>query len=372
MNKEFGAYRFYSTVTEGDREWTRTGFLNFVSQYDMSERMVLTSHLHYRKHFDRYQYCLPWVMSPAPFENEHWTDSYGGEVYSTITPVISGKLVAGGAFLKDMIESTNLKEHQQLRYAVFGEYTHLWFGWLGMDAGFRIDRHSDWGTMVSPQASLSYWFKRPWSVQFSAGQAFRCPTFTDLYYVTAGNQGNPDLVPEKAVSYETTINYHGSGNASLTAFYRDQEDVIDWVKLTASDSLWWAMNIGQVDIFGIETRYSFKVGGLSGQLHYTWIGEEKLHRTYLSKYALRYPRHQANLQLKYTLPGGIIPLVNLVYKERSDEPSYLVLNTKVTKVIGQWLQASIEGTNLLNTHYEEIPGVKRPGRWVGVGLSLEL
>ena len=65
----------------------------------------------------------------------------------------------------------------------------------------------------------------------SQGYAYRVPTFTDLYYQSPANRGNPDLRPEQSVSYEVGVKWLTRGIlGQASVFHRNGSDLIDWTR----------------------------------------------------------------------------------------------------------------------------------------------
>ena len=68
----------------------------------------------------------------------------------------------------------------------------------------------------------------------------RIPTYTDLYYVSRAEQGNPNLKAETAWSGEFGYQYQeGQNYLKYSMFWRKTENAIDWQKASPT-SLWTA------------------------------------------------------------------------------------------------------------------------------------
>jgi len=110
---------------------------------------------------------------------------------------------------------------------------------------------------LSPAVSISL---RPFedsSLRFRASfkDGFRVPTFTDMYYQ---RMGNTNLRPERATQYNAGITWSGYTDhlfryiaLSADAFYNKVED-----KIVAIPNmyLWRMMNLGEVDIKGLDVN----------------------------------------------------------------------------------------------------------------------
>lgn len=112
---------------------------------------------------------------------------------------------------------------------------------------------------LSPAVSVSL---RPFAdnafrIRASYKDIFRIPTFTDLYYL---RMGNTNLQPEKATTYNLGLTWSGEvGNVfrylSLSAdgYYNK---VTDKIVAIPTMYIWKMMNMGKVDIKGLDVNFS--------------------------------------------------------------------------------------------------------------------
>lgn len=122
----------------------------------------------------------------------------------------------------------------------------------------------------------------------------RLPTFTDLYYTAANYIGNPDLKPERAVTYRFAADYSRERwNVSARLYYRDGHNLIDWVK-PSPEADWESCQITSLDTYGAEGRAVYATEGFLRRLvfSYGYLTQSK-HSEGISKYALDYMRHKA-------------------------------------------------------------------------------
>jgi len=367
MDKTFGAYDFYTSGRNyPSKEWTKTYFTKIENSYKIGE-IRLQPKIFFRQHNDKF---ILDITRPSWYVNEHITYSYGGEIHLNIALKKKGNLVIGSEIIQDEITSTRLGKHIQSRQAFFSEYYTSVSSNLNFDTGVRLD-NSDWGREISPTMGISYWLSSFCKLRTSIGRAFRSPSFTELYYKDPANEGNPELNPEDAISYEAGTDFvqMKNFNASVTLFDRKQRNLIDWVGETETGP-WKAENIGEVRIFGVDSMIKTNLYSFETCFKYSWMGSKK-YKEYISKYALRYPINQFSLEISRAIIWDIIPAVKLIYKERLNEKGYFLLNGRVSKNI-QNIELFIEGTNLFDQKYEEIKGIPQPGRWLGVGVTYKL
>ena len=92
-------------------------------------------------------------------------------------------------------------------------YTYLQDEWSflprwSLTYGARVDEYSEFGTQISPRASL-VWTPDPlWTVKLLYGQGFRPPSLMETQsYPIPVMVANPDLVPERLRSFDLAIGF---------------------------------------------------------------------------------------------------------------------------------------------------------------------
>lgn len=131
---------------------------------------------------------------------------------------------------------------------------------FGIELGLRHDDNEHFGSENSGNLALS-WFQSPasqWTLSYA--QAYRAPTFNDLYHLGWG--GNPELQPETARAAE--LQWRGQvadTELQLSVYRNDIDDMI------AADSTWTLQNVDQVRIHGFEASAQQHWGNLSGAVN---------------------------------------------------------------------------------------------------------
>jgi iron complex outermembrane receptor protein len=128
---------------------------------------------------------------------------------------------------------------------------------LGLSASLREELYGDSFTPLIPAVFADYLLSRKGSVRLkaSASRNFRFPTLNDLYFMPGGN---PDLKPEKGLSYDAGISFatarddRYSLDGELTWFDSYIDDWIVWIP--TFKGYWTPRNIKQVHAYGIEAK----------------------------------------------------------------------------------------------------------------------
>jgi len=142
----------------------------------------------------------------------------------------------------------------------------VWVGTLGhvgvqqWQINARNDRYSDFGSATTGLIGYGWSFAPSWKVTVQASNAFRAPSFNDLYYPISGN---PSLQPERATSEEVGLRWsRGSANASVAVYHTRVADLIE----VGPGPTYQSINVGAASMDGSEwqaagTIGSFRLGG---------------------------------------------------------------------------------------------------------------
>lgn len=373
VDKEYGAYDFYTPGMDfPSKEWTRTRYASYAGSIDSGE-VIIEPKLFYRRHYDRYVLIR---SNPAFYQNSHTTDTYGGGVQVSLPLGDRRKLAVGGELSGEEIDSTVLGDRDVTRSAVFAEIeTPVIWDALVVNFGGRLDHYSTFGSQWSPAISGRVRLSNSSKLRFSAGRSFRVPTFTDLYYDSPANAGDPDLEPEEAWSYDIGFDYSPENSVvtgGVTVFLRDQKDLIDWIKKPPAAPKWTATNITSAQMSGIEVGTKIKgTDWLTISLDYTYLDSDvEIEGNYVSKYVLNHPMYHLQTGLTVVLPHDFVQSLRITYKDREGGDRYTVTDVRLSKDTS-WGNIFVEATNLFNIDHEDIPGVPQPGRWVTSGVKLE-
>jgi vitamin B12 transporter len=239
----------------------------------------------------------------------------------------------------------------------------------------------------------------------SAGKGIRDADFTERYnnynkaLVTGGSIGNPDLEAEKSFSTELGVDYNLSGEfkASLTAFYRDQDNLIDWTptpyadmprktNLSPAGNYALAKNIANVETKGIELDIQYKKQFNKNLNLYSTIGllilDSEISDAVPSFYLSSHAKSLVNFNTIITVKSFSIAL-NGLYKNRKEQnsaainakisPSYFIMNAKIGySFLRNRLQFFFETDNIFDESYSDLLGSQMPGRWLSGGFQVNL
>ncbi len=272
---------------------------------------------------------------------------------------------------------------------------------LKVSPGLRIDKDGNYGTALLPQINASYQIKNT-TFRTNAGRSIRGGDFTERYnnynktYVTGGSIGNPNLTTENAWSYEAGADFllNNYFKVSVTGFYRDQHDVIDYVttpyadmprkdNLSPTGTFALAKNIKKVTTSGIEIELMYQKTFSHQQHLYVNAGisllKSKSSDAVPSFYIISHAKTMVQSTLIYQLKHLSIAL-NSVYKDRDVKnapginalvtKNYFLLNTKFSYGICKKVKLFIACNNITDIKYSDLLGSAMPGRWTTGGFNI--
>jgi len=308
--------------------------------------------------------------NPAIYRNVHVSRQRGGELVLRRRPVGGSglALAAGGEWYRDDVDSDNLATaaeddalgvREEDRKAAFTE-----LGWsaarASVSGGVRIDAHESAGEAWSPSISGSVDLTDALRARASWGRAFRAPSWTERYYRDPVSIGDPGLQPERSWTAEVgaDLALPTGGVLRATAFRRDAEDLIDWVKPAGSAASVpsTVRNVESAVFDGLELALvALSVGGFqvdAGASVLSLDSEEA--DGLISRYALRPIQDRATLTVGRTLLGERLLLAGQLLRERrrGEEP-HTLLGARA-RIAVPYGAIELTGTNLTDESYPDL------------------
>lgn len=364
-DRPFGANQFYGNFNSWER--TKGWFLAASQQIASSTQLVFA----YRRHTDEFILLRD---HPEVYENNHVTQGWQGAIRARYKLSENNRLYYGAEGFEDAIDSNNLGSHSRTRGAGYVDFDARALRRWSVSGGIREEFFSGSLTQFAPELATGFAISSNLRIRGSISRAFRLPSYTDLYYHDPANVGNPNLRPETALGYEGGVEWTSgsrwAGNA--TAFRRHEHDVIDYVR-ASSASVWQAINIQDITFTGFEGVIRARlVNSQSVALAYTGLyGAQQSLGGLQSQYVFNYPVNQATANWLGSLPHAIDFRLRAGMTERYHTDPYPLVEMAFTRDF-HWAQPYAQISNVTNTGYEEIQGIRMPGRSYLVGLQLRL
>jgi len=409
--KAFGANSFYTAKYPNQFEKTGTGFGSI--QLHKGGRLNIKQSIYYRIHSDEFSLFRSnppvWYLSP----NYHLSQVAGSKTDAWFSSLL-GKTGFGLEMRYESILSTVLGEpllHSKpvwgidgAEYSSSGTRTHYslsaeqqWIaGRVRINGGVVVHavRSVRNFIQVYPGLDISYSPLLQLKTYLSLNRAFRLPTFTELYYQSPTNQGNPSLLPEMAWHAETGAEYRiGFLTARGSGFYRYAPQSIDWVR-RADETIWHTENLGMISTFGFETGISarpIKAGRNrlvpeQFDLGFRRYFQDHSAGSYFSQYLLDYLRWKRTAGITLRVGDPIRLTANLVWQDRngtytsfdagqnmieSDYKPFMVMDLKISYRLKR-VVLTAACTNLFNRTYFDLGSVPQPGAWYQAGLEFRI
>ena len=379
VDKDFGAYGFYSDAYPNEREQTDT-LLAYSSAHLEFEDLEIIPKVFWRRHNDdfRIEILNDWKRY------EHRSDTFGTQLNSRFTSEW-GITAFGGEITVESLDSSNLGDHNRDRSGIFLEHKYYPVEWLTFGIGASVMKYGGRDWEYWPGAELNFELTNELHWFSSFGRSFRIPTYTELYYnydlssdpnKVLDNLGNPNLNPEKAWTYETGIRWREKGlSTNLGLFWRDSKDLIDWSR-TPGETTWKARNISESTTQGFEAGLDFHSSASAGKpnvssihLAYTYLDSDWDPGQFESKYVLDHLRHQVHGSINLDWDKGLMQTVKARYEERMIGDSYTIIDTRLGYRLNKY-EFFLEAGNLLDEEYVESGFAPMPDFWIIGGIRL--
>jgi vitamin B12 transporter len=196
----------------------------------------------------------------SKFNSTRWNASW----LNQFTLSDNHQLILGSDYRLDEVDSSEtFAESSRYDVGVFTElHSQLWDDHF-VNASVRWDENEAFGDYVTGNVGWRYNWNYGISLLANFGNAFKAPSFNDLYFP---NYGNPNLKPEESTSFETgLVGSHDWGQWEIRAYHTNIDNLItptlDPITFNFS-----AENIGKAQIDGIETEIGTQLMGWNGKL----------------------------------------------------------------------------------------------------------
>ena len=372
-DQKFGANSFYTTSYP--KQWERVKIKMFTLSGDLgNDIFVLSPKIFWRNKNDEF---LLDYSDPGFYRNLHETDSYGIELQTSLTTDL-GVTSIGGELSVDKINSTNLDEHKRENKGIFFEQQFSPIENLNMSAGAYLYNYAGIGWKFWPGLDLAYQLTDNTKIFGSFGQAFRIPSYTDLYYSDPVTLGNINLKSEETTNYELGITYDSFlFHIDVSLFRKEGKNIIDWIK-EDDDSQWRAENITEVNTNGLEFSTAINLSQLSlprifekFSISYIYLDSDKTSGNYKSRYILDYLKHQVISGVYLNYFDYLKQSIHIRYENRAYFENQLLVDMHLSRDIFMG-QLFVKVTNIFDKTFHDISGVVLPGRWITVGYKISL
>ena len=230
--------------------------------------------------------------------------------------------------------------------------------WLTLNAGARVDHHSQTGTEFIPQVGLAFHLPKDAEIKAMASKGFRNPTIREMYMFPPQN---PDLKPEKLWNYELSFSQRLMENRlsyGVNVFYINGENLILRLPNPAGSGM-LNQNSGEIENWGAEANIGYRFNSTWGvTANYSWLHMENPvlaspeHKLY-GGVNFRKGRWSASTGIQYV--KGLYTDLDAETKE-----NFVLWDMQGSFKATHYLSFYVRGENLLAQRYEIIAGYPMP------------
>ena len=259
---------------------------------------------------------------------------------------------------------------------------------LGLTFGVRHDHYKRFEGTTNPRLGIVWNFIDNATLKLLYGQAFRAPSFAELFSNNQFAAGSPNLDPEKIRTYELSLGYRFNKNWGINVnyFYNVMRDILEL--RTNSTGTFTFDNVGNANVQGIEFEckadFPDLLNGVSVFANYTYLDAESKGDPLPDV-----PKHKGNVGInvkpcKY-LNANLHAFISddRVREQddtRDDSPGYALLNLTLTaKDFFKDFEVKASLFNLLDKKYDDpapintVPtDIPRPGRTFFIEFGYDL
>jgi vitamin B12 transporter len=289
---------------------------------------------------------------------------------------------------QDMLSETpySVIEKEFSKFNILDSYATLIYNsnfGLNVNLGSRWNHHSEYGNHVVYNFNPSYHFKTsfPLKVLASYSTAFVSPSLFQLY----SEFGNTNLNPEKNATIEAgfeTELWNKKVKLNSVAFYRDQDDTIDFFYNPDTFTSSYVNINGENKAKGVETSVSVSISEKANfNANYTFTQVDKALDRLI-------PKHKVNASFDYQLFKKTLLTLNYQYfSQRNDAffngNTFVVENVNLKayqlasflvkhELIKDRMTVFGTVTNLFNEDFVENVGYSTRGRNFKIGVNIVL
>jgi len=361
--RDFGAANFYAASRPQEEEHVTQRF--FSLRAGLKEELFdLNSTLYFRRHTDKF---ILDRNNPPFYTNYHTSYVQGIKTEADFDNDLFFALDIG----REKVTSTNLSRRRRQKQGFNLGVKEKELGSFILNAQAGLEHASDWDFLESGRMDIKYLIKDNLRLKFSYDRLWRGPSFTELYYSSSYDRGNPNLKVQKSNNFEIGAGYSPWQNLdlSLNTFVRDQTSTIDWVKNSSLDP-WQAENVEDLTVYGVDFYTQLRLDNCllsKASLGYTYMDLNKDNSYAFSKYVFDYNRHKIVSDFGFNIKGVSVDFISR-FSNPVDRKRYATVDLKVQKKLAD-LTLALEGSNIFNKDYEEMKDIEGQGRWYKMSLS---
>ncbi len=363
----------------GARQWITRGVASAVVENHYGRTSGAVSVYH---NFGRHKINDGYAPGEQPQENYFLSNDAltGFSIYQSATFFTGNRITVGLDYQHIYGKAWNrviatgedldpIGHHHENEIAGYVDFRQDLFRWLTVDAGVRVDHHSQTGTEWVPQGGLVFRMVKDGELKAMVSKGFRNPTIREMYL---WRPANADLRPERMMNYELSWKQRLCGGAfsyGINLFYINGDNIIQTAMV---DNRPMNVNTGAIENSGVEAEFAWKANRyLSLNGNYSFL--------HMHNKVLAAPEYKAYLGADYRrgrwmLAGGLQYIDGLYTQVDPTEiqENFLLLNVTAAYKALPWLNIWAKGENLLAQKYEINYGYPMPKATFMGGVNINI
>jgi len=380
-----GAYTGFATLAETDRTHTTLVLANHREELNTG---FLEIGGFYRRLVDDYDFDRSTQESGEPGSFDHETRVYGVGFNGIREGDALDWEYAGQLTADELVYSTDLTGgdfNSRNAGTLSIVPSHSWATASEVQMHLKFGVRADWSNKdASALSPVIGWAAEKttadgkifWNLEYAG--ASQLPGYTALKSPPAGLfGGNPDLGRERTRQLSITFGKQADDwNGTVTAFYRQDDDLVDWTYASGAPYARQA-NPVDIDVAGIEAVLSREWRALELIAGYTFIDKDAEYGSAVvdaSFYALNFARHRATLALRYPFTDRLELRLDSEFRQQqqnplrssSDQALHVSAALAWEPTDGKGFGFLLAADNLTDDDYQQFPGTPALGRQVSL------
>ena len=239
--------------------------------------------------------------------------------------------------------------------------------WLTLDAGIRLDHHSQAGTEWVPQGGLSFRLPQDAQIKAMVSKGFRNPSIREMYMFPPQNA---DLKPERLMNYElsfTQRQLNGALTYGLNLYYIKGDNMIQTMRIDGKPR---NVNTGEIENYGLEANVAYQIDahwGVNANYSYLHMENPVLAAPESKLFAgVNYSRDRWAFNTGVQWISGLYTAVG----DNAQKESFVLWNADVNYRLSSFATLYVKGENLLAQKYEINAGFPMPKATFMGGIHL--
>lgn len=240
--------------------------------------------------------------------------------------------------------------------------------WLTLNAGIRLDHHSQVGTEWVPQGGLAFHLPREAELKAMVSKGYRNPTIREMFMFPPAN---PDLRPERLMNYELSYSqrlWNGALTYGANLYYIKGDNVIITDRSTRPPH---NINSGEIENWGAEANLSYRINPVwTVAANYSWLHMEHPviaapeHKLFAGVYFTK-GKWSFSTDVQY-----VKGLYTSTVKDNEMQEDFFLWNLNGSYKLCPFAHLFVKGENLLAQRYEINEGFPMPKATFMGGITL--